>query len=221
MGLDGVELVMALEESFGVTITDAEAESCITPAAVTALIFGKLRASDQRACVSQRAFYLLRQGLIQTLGVARRSVGLSADIRSFVVGRSEREVWQDVKTIVQARSWPSLARPTWLVAILWLLCLGTFAGLITVTHSLFISLVCTLLVAFGAVRITRPLRSRIPDRYSQLHNLVPFAATSDAIAWTRDQVASLVRNLVIKQLGLREGQYREDAHFVKDLGMDQ
>ena len=57
MGLDGVELIMASEEGFGVTITDAEAEACATPAAVIDLVYGKLRASDQRVCVSQRGFW--------------------------------------------------------------------------------------------------------------------------------------------------------------------
>jgi hypothetical protein len=58
MGLDGVELVMSIEEGFGVTITDAEAEACAaTPAAVIDLVYGKLRASDQRVCVSQRGFH--------------------------------------------------------------------------------------------------------------------------------------------------------------------
>jgi len=218
MGLDGVELVMALEEGFGVTITDAEAETCGTPAAVIDLIFGKLGASDERVCVSQRAFYLLRKGLTRTAGVDRRTVALSADVRSFTTDRSDREVWGDLNTAVQARSWPSLARPTWLVASLWLLSLGAFCGLITYVHWA-IAAACALLVAFVATRITRQLRSRIPARYSQLRKLVPFAVTSDAITWTRDQVASLVEKLVIEQLGLREGQYRENAHFIKDFGM--
>lgn len=52
MGLDAVELLMALEEGFGVAIADAEAEVCVTPAAVTDLIFGKLRAADERVCLS-------------------------------------------------------------------------------------------------------------------------------------------------------------------------
>jgi hypothetical protein len=60
MGLDGVELVMSIEEGFGVTIADAEAEACVTPAAVIDLVFGKLRASDERVCISQRACFLQR-----------------------------------------------------------------------------------------------------------------------------------------------------------------
>jgi acyl carrier protein len=220
MGLDGVELVMALEEGFGVTITDADAEACVTPAIVIDLIFGKLRASDERVCVSQRAFHLLRKAMTRTLRIPRQSVALSADVRSFIAGRSERQVWNDLKTAVQARSWPALARPTWLVASLWLLTIGTFCALLAAFHWV-VAAVGALVVGFAATRSTRPFRLCIPARFSRVRSLVPFAVTSDAIAWTRDQVASLVQKLVIEQLGLREGQYREDAHFVKDLGMGQ
>lgn len=218
MGLDGVELLMALEEGFGVTIADAEAERCVTPAAVIDLIFGKLRASDERVCVSQRAFYLLRKGLTRTSGVGRRSVVPDADLRSFTSGRSEREVWDDLKNAIEARTWPALARPAWLAALLWLLSLGALCGLTAAVHWT-AGAACALLIAFVGSRLTRPFRSRIPARYAHLRNLVPFAVTSNAIAWTRDQVASQVRKLVIEQLGLREKEYREDAHFVKDLGM--
>ena len=218
MGLDGVELVMSIEEGFGIAITDAEAEACVTPTAVIDLVFGKLRASDERVCVSQRAFYLLRKGLTRTLSVSRRKVDLASDIRSFTAGRPEREVWNDLKTAIQARSWPALARPRWLTASMWILSLGTFWALIGMFHWA-VAAACAVMAAYVAARLTRPFRSRIPARYSRLRELVPFAVTSDVISWTRQQVATLVRKLVIEQLGLREGQYREDAHFVKDLGM--
>lgn len=209
---------MAVEEGFGVRIADTEAEVCVTPAALIGLVFGKLRAGDERVCVSQRAFYLLRKGLTRTLGVSRRRVYLTADIRSFTGGRSEIAIWHDLKTAVQARSWPALARPRWLTASMWILSLGTFCALIAYFHWV-IAVGCTVFVAHVSNRLTRPFRSCIPPRYSRLRDLVPFAVTSDAIFWTRDQVATLIRKLVIEQLGLREGQYREDAHFVKDLGL--
>lgn len=218
MGLDRVELVMSIEEGFGIAIADAEAEACATPAAVIDLVLGKLRASDERVCASQRAFYLLRKGLTRTLGISRRDVDLAADIRSFTAGRSEREVWADLKAAVQARSWPALARPKWLAASIWILSLGTFCSSIALSHWA-VAAASAVLVAGLAVRLTRPFRSRIPARYSRLRALVPFALTSDAISWSRDQVAALVRKLVIEQLRLPEGHYREDAHFVKDLGM--
>ena len=81
---------MAIDEGFGITI--AEAEACVTPAAVIDLVVGKLRASDERVCISQRVFHLLRKGLTRTFGVSRRKVELAADIRSFTAGKSERSM---------------------------------------------------------------------------------------------------------------------------------
>ncbi|MBI5684747.1 MAG: hypothetical protein HZC54_06675 [Verrucomicrobia bacterium] len=219
MGLDGVEIVMALEEGFGVTISDGEARECATPGSLIDLIFAKLRASNERVCVSQRAFYLLRKGLKGTLGVARRNVTLDTDIRSFVAGRPDREVWNDLKNAVQARSWPKLERPLWLVGGIWILSILTFCGFFAAGH-LLTSVVCTVLVAFLGTRLTRPYGTLIPRRYTRVRELVPFVATSDAISWTRDQVATLVKKTVIEILGLKDGVYREDAHFVKDLGIE-
>lgn len=41
MGLDAVELVMAIEEEFGIDISDAEAEAMATPRALIDFIWGK------------------------------------------------------------------------------------------------------------------------------------------------------------------------------------
>ena len=62
-------------------------------------------------------------------------------------------------------------------------------------------------------------RYRIPRRFARIRNLVPYATTSEAVAWSRDQVAALVKKLVVEMLGLREADYREDLHFIDDLGM--
>lgn len=188
------------------------------PAAVTDLIFSKLQSSGDRVRVSQRAFYVLRKELIRTLGVDRQNVTLDTDLRSFIKGRSEQEVWNDLKDAIRARRWPELVRPKWLVGLVWLLSLGSFCGPFFMVHWM-MAAALGLTIAFVCIWTTRLFRTRIPSRYSQLRDLVPFAVTSDAVVWTRDQVAELVRKLTIKNLGIRESRYREDAHFVKDLGM--
>ncbi len=50
MGLDGVELVMAVEERFGIEITNAEAEKIITPGMLVDLIYSKVEATDRSIC---------------------------------------------------------------------------------------------------------------------------------------------------------------------------
>lgn len=219
MGLDAVELVMATEEAFGVTLTNAEAEVAVTPGHLIDLVFGKLRCGDERVCLSQRAFYLLRKGLVTTLGVSRQSITPAVDIRLFLKGRLERETWYGLRKAVEARRWPALARPKWLVGWMWLVSISAFFVLFTVIHWAFAALV-TVWIAFAVNQLTQEMRSRIPVGFCTVRSLVPYAMTSEAIAWRRDQVAAKVRKLVIEQLGLKEGEYREDAHFIKDLGMD-
>jgi acyl carrier protein len=46
----------------------------------------------------------------------------------------------------------------------------------------------------------------------------PDAVNAQPGQWSREHVAEVVRAIVVDQLGC-ENAYREDAHFVKDLGM--
>jgi hypothetical protein len=68
-----------------------------------------------------------------------------------------------------------------------MLSLGTFCALMALFHWA-VAVAGTLLVAFLAVRLACPFRSRISARYSRLCELVPFAVTSDAIG-RRMQIA--------------------------------
>lgn len=218
MGLDAVVLVMAFEEGFGVSISDAEAEACVTPAMVIDVVFSKLKATDAKVCVSQRAFYLLRRAVMETLTVSRSVLSLDADLRSLVEQKKHPQFWNEVKGRLKVRSWPPLARPTWITATLATASILLFLGLLPLVHW-GLAVGAGGFFAVTAQRSSEHLRRQIPHNRCSMRRLVPYAVTSDYIAWTREQVALLVRKIIIEQLGLREGQYREDAHFVKDLGI--
>ena len=228
MGLDSVELVMAFEEAFGVPIANEEAESLVTPRAVIDLLFAKLQQTDARTCQTQRAFYVLRRAVMQQFGRPREAVTLDLPLRSLMTPRAERTEWPALGRAVAARSWPALDRPAWMVRALhyaglvlflltsaaaWRRGLGVMAGLLagSVAFLLFEGL------TFG---LTRRFVAYIPAPYRTLRDLVPAVLSSDHIAWTRDQVAVRVRQVVLEQLGLKESEYREDAEFVRDFGVD-
>jgi len=65
---------MAIEESFGVSISDEEAEVCVTPALVIDTVLAKLRLTEERACLSQRAFYFLRKAVIEIVDAQRNCI---------------------------------------------------------------------------------------------------------------------------------------------------
>jgi acyl carrier protein len=218
MGLESVELVMAFEETFGVTISDAEAVTCETPADVIALVLGKIQTSGTEGCLSQRGFYVLRRALTKTLAIDRRAVTLDTEVRSLFSGISDPELWDSLKSAIKARSWPSLARPGWLVGCLWLLTGAVLIGLSQVTPPE-VALAGALVGGIAGVLLTRRFGNRIPPAYSRIRDLVPFAITSSEISWSPDDVARQVKQIVMDQLGVSEEVYREDAHFVHDFGM--
>lgn len=218
MGLDSVELAIAFEETFGVTISDAEAVKCETPADVIALVLGKIQTSGTNGCLSQRGFYVLRRALTEKLGIDRRAVTLDTEVRSLFSGISDPELWESLKSATKARSWPSLVRPRWLVGCLWLLTGAVLLGLFQMTAPV-IAWAGAILAGGVGILMTSRFENRIPPAYSRLRDLVPFAITSSEISWSPDDVARQVKEIVMDQLGVSEEVYREDAHFVHDFGM--
>jgi acyl carrier protein len=218
MGLDAVEIVMSIEERFGVTISDAEAEQCVTPAILIDLVLGKLSTTEKGVCITQRAFYSLRRVAVRELGMARRAVQLDSDICSLVPVKQHKLFWETLRDGTQAKMWPELQRPAWLV---WGLFTGTMVVLSPVIFSRqwIMILPAGLIFLFVGERLTRRFKQIIPASHSNFRALVPNVATFESGFWLRQEVAENIKQIVIEQLGLKDGRYREDARFVEDLGV--
>jgi acyl carrier protein len=111
MGLQGIELIMDFEEAFGVELTDAEAIESVTPRMIGDVIFSKLKATDERICQSQRAFYILRRAFIRIFNIDRKSITPDTQFRDFIGRSQEKEIWEQLRLAVAARSWPKLTLP--------------------------------------------------------------------------------------------------------------
>jgi hypothetical protein len=97
MGLDFVELVLAWEDAFGISISDAEAEKMFTTRQVAECIFEKVRSPmpEDRGCLSMRAFFRLRKAF-QTEGVPRREIRPDAKLTSLLPSRQRRDILSSV-----------------------------------------------------------------------------------------------------------------------------
>lgn len=73
-GLDGVELVMAIEEEFGLEIPDTHAERILTVGDAFDYLRMRLDSTPARECLSQRIFYKLRRALIENYPVKRQMI---------------------------------------------------------------------------------------------------------------------------------------------------
>ena len=96
MGLDLVELTVAVEESFGVKIPDEDAQRLQTPRAWIDYLRRRLPADGRGGCLSQRAFSELRQAL-RTLGVADADrLRPDTPLADLLVSRRRRFLWQEL-----------------------------------------------------------------------------------------------------------------------------
>jgi len=110
MGLDAVELVMAFEETFQISICDAEAEKLITPRHVVDLIVSKLGLQNgpQSLSLNDQFAARLREALL-TQGIAADLIAPDQPLEAVFPHReTRRDDWQRLKECLQASSWPRL-----------------------------------------------------------------------------------------------------------------
>lgn len=226
MGLEGVELIMSIEETFGVEFSDEEIFEAVTPRLIGDKIFLKLQKTDEKTCLTQRAFYILRRSLMQLFNLPRDSVKPDTPINDIISPKRQHLAWEQIRSMVQARSWPGLNRP---ILLIWILSFITiFSGVLftislqanfDLSLSLFIGMLMTIQIGVLSAKVTTPYRTRLPRWCKSIRDIVPYVITSDQIKWTRGQVSQVLKKTVIKQLDINESDYSEDFHFVYDFGL--
>ena len=117
MGLDGVELVLAVEETFGISIPDSVAFEMTTPAMMISFVQQAVSARPERkACISQRAFHKVRASLMKATGVGRRDVTLKTPIKRLFSGPQRTEHWRDFRGYAGLSDLPNLGSLSgWLI----------------------------------------------------------------------------------------------------------
>ncbi|WP_272149476.1 phosphopantetheine-binding protein [Tenacibaculum aiptasiae] len=65
MGLDSVELVMTIENKFGISISNVECEQIVTVQQMADSVFKKIKLKPNKKCLSQIVFYKIRRALEQ------------------------------------------------------------------------------------------------------------------------------------------------------------
>jgi len=115
MGLDLVELVIRIEETFSIQIPDRVASELTTPRKVTDFILTQVDESQAPlSCLSQKAFYMLRRGFIHHLSLPRQQFRVDTTLRGIVPEESRDDTWKEIGSALGAKKWPAMSRPKWL-----------------------------------------------------------------------------------------------------------
>jgi len=242
MGLDGVEIVMTVEETFDIVIEDSEAEKLVTPGLLIELVLSKVGRTSHTACLTQRAFHRLRASLMRHLGFKRNRIRPEVLLAGLFSRSTRKERVRQILADIGVRQDIELVRPNGLhhliVVAMFFGAIATamfFAGHPIASKSLLINLVLgspiiagvLFLATFGwsAFFATRWMRIEFRPSLKTVAHLsrwivanAPDVVKAPPGQWTHEQVSEKIRQIVIEHLGCEE-TYREDAHFVRDLGM--
>ena len=232
MGLDGVEIVMAVEDAFDIRIEDSEAEKVLTPGQLVDLVMNKVATTTTDVCLTHRSFNLLRRFFVSHRALSRKTVAPDTSLR-IAFPREHRHAWlQQLSAELAIESPPELVRPDWLKASLFMLaCLAGLAAAISFVHSglpyslLWLPALAVIAIGYIGEVATRRFRTKFPKDLATIGHLArwvmthkPNLAGPNTTSWTRDQVAARVREIVVKTLAC-DPNYREDARFIQDLGL--
>lgn len=225
MGLDAVELLMAFEEEFDLTIPDADAEKLCTPNQVVDYLVPRLKDRGKitpppNPCLSQQSFYRLRNVLISELGIDRRRIRPGTPIRE-LLGKQTREQWARLRWSGHSVGLPSLqCTPpiTWLTRSVFptLLVLLLLADV----HPLQAFILALMSWGMATAIVSDRLADQIPQQITTIGSMVPYISPPNRQSWSREQILNQVMLITSEQLTIPLGKIRPNHHFVQDLGMD-
>ena len=241
MGLDAVEIVMMVEDAFDVAIEDAEAERMLTPREVIEHVMRKVGRTDRAQCLTQKAFHRVRASLMRNAGLKRAQIRPDVPTRILFPVAHRKELLRKTLEEIGIKATPEMARPKWLVGLLFVgsIAVGLAAWFwstrpissqsvllnFLMASPAIIGVAAAIICAWAASKLTSGMKYEFKpalanvggfSRWVVAHGTETLGAPPGQ--WSREQVAERVREICIDVLGC-EKVYREDANFVKDLGL--
>src|SRR5256885_946978 len=113
MGLDMVEFVMDVEATFELAIPDTVASTLNTPRKFIDYIHSQLPHTNERHCLSQRAFYGVRTAIRREIGPAAARVRPTTEIASILPVENAAEVWRRIGTHMNLERWRKFRGSGW------------------------------------------------------------------------------------------------------------
>ncbi|WP_145457158.1 phosphopantetheine-binding protein [Gimesia panareensis] len=227
MGLDTIELVMEIEDRFGITIPDSVYSEIRTVDDLVRYCLDRIYAVNTMNCPSLTCFLSLR--------CLVRDIRNDPDLRfrprdhvETVLEDSDRKrLWQRLPELLKTTP-RQLRRPAWLRKTL----VGVVLSFPIVLMSFFpwhveiLILIWLATIAFGIILhwLTIGLRSRTPEGYMTFADITKrivglTIATNPPTETDYDSVFSIVKEIIVEQLGVDDDEVVPTARFIQDLGV--
>ncbi len=228
MGLDAVELVMDVEDHFGITIQDSEAERARTVGDLVALIHCRLSAAQETCCPTLPAFLKLRSAVRDAIGDSTFRIRPRQRITQRLSASQRRELWKRLPALLGSPP-RSLRRPQALRRILVASLVATLIIAVSAAAAIDTRILPLTLALAGlwilVLRIATVPFSTIPPREWVTFGEVAAkivgvtAATKQLHLRSADDILAELRPLIVNVLGVDGDEVVSSARFVEDFGV--
>ncbi len=224
MGMEHIEIIMRVEEEFGIEVADREAEAVRTPRDLCALIERKvalLAAEQSSGCPSSRAFYRVRRELT-ALGIERADVKPGATVEALLPLANRRALWKQLDERLEVGLRPLHRSPFWTYVALSPLAALPFVWHFAGEAPMVAMCFCLPLVWWVGFRATQPLAVRVPTKHETVAHLSRRLASTLPVVGDESPTRELwpqLQGILSDELGVPLEKVTPDADFVRDLGV--
>src|SRR5436190_10770337 len=101
MGLESIEIIIEIEDEFGIKIPDKDAERILTVGGMAQYVEHRLHGTTtplpETCCGTSRGFYALRRTMMTVLAVDRSAVRPRVKLNTIIPYSIRRQVWVDME----------------------------------------------------------------------------------------------------------------------------
>lgn len=234
MGLDAVELIMEVEETFDLSIEDDEYVRFKTVGDLHQFLVEKFAVMQELqvkagGCLSLAPFLDVRRTLVALANIDRSSVRPKTSLETVIPLRCRRQLWNELQSATHIRL-PALVLPDGFKELAAALLVCGFL-IVAVATAVWLSLallvfagVALLLLSLLIFRLTRPLATAFPANCETVSDLVRFARPPhypsqrlSGFAGDSDAIWTKLVEVVVSALGVQPSDVTPDARFREDL----
>lgn len=233
MGLDSVEIVVDIENAFGIQIPGREAEKIITVGDFHNVVWEHVKDRKSIKCKSQGLFYKLRVLLSDELQIRKQAITPETFLSDIIPIDNRRKLWSGFASKIEYRL-PELVltEPYAIFVIITgaTLIFGSLAGSIILIHFFYFTRWLYFIPFAGiliSILISKSLDPKRIDfeqeNFRELVNkisIINYAKLGVEDGFVRKEVEMIITNVIADKAGLEWNEVTPEKRICDDLGIN-
>jgi acyl carrier protein len=233
MGLDSVEILVNVENAFGITISNYEAEKIVTVGDIHSVVWRNVQGRQSMRCKSQQLFYKLRYVLINKLKVPREVIEPDASLNKIFPKINRRPKYRKLQKEFRLKL-PDLELPVvWtrvLIVTGVILIPGTLAFALVLIYGYGYTKWLYLLPGLGFIstvfisNVLDAVRTIFrPDKIKDFTHMVlslNYGTLMQEKGINRVEMEIVINNIIAETIGLELQEISPEKSLTNDLGID-